>query len=106
VAFPEDPWVLTDSGLHAGQNGRLTDSLAYLDHAHRVAPNDPEVYLIRGQVRARANSTDGAIADLRASSSLSPHSPFPLKVLANVYRQTGQNDLAAAAQSQADALSR
>ncbi len=69
-----------------------------------MAPNDPEVYLIRGQVRARVNNTAGAIADLRASVSLSPNNPMPLQVLANVYRQVGQTKLADAALAQAGAL--
>jgi O-antigen ligase len=104
AAFPEDPWALTDAGLHAGQNGKLINALTYLDHAHRVAPNDPQVYLIRGQVRARANNTTGAIADLRASASLTPKSPLPLQMLANVYRQVGQTKLADAALAQAAVL--
>jgi len=104
AAFPQDPLTLTDAGLHAGQGGRLTDALAFLDRAHRVAPNDPEVYLVRGQVRARANNTGGAIADLRASASLSPKNPLPLQVLANVYRQVGQTKLADATLVQAGAL--
>ena len=104
AAFPEDPWVLTDAGLYAGQSGKLTDALVYLDHAHHLAPNDPEVYLIRGQVRARTNNTSEAIADLRASASLSPKDPFPLQLLATAYRQVGQTELANAAQAQAGAL--
>ncbi|MEP7193174.1 MAG: O-antigen ligase family protein [Actinomycetota bacterium] len=104
AAFPQDPWVLTDAGLHAGQGGKLTEALTYLDQAHRVAPNDPEVYLIRGQVRSRANNTAGAIADLRASASLTPKSPVSLRVLATVYRQAGQTTQADAAQAQAAAL--
>jgi O-Antigen ligase len=106
TAFPQDPWVLTDAGLRAGQAGKLTDALTYLDHAHRVAPNDPEVYLIRGQVRARANNTAGAIADLRASASLTPTSPVSLQVLASVYRQAGQPKLADAVLAQVAALRR
>jgi Flp pilus assembly protein TadD/O-antigen ligase len=104
AAFPQDPWVLTDAGLRAGQDEKLSDALAYLDRAHRAAPNDPEVYLVRGQVRARANNTAGAIADLRASASLSPKNPLPLEVLASAYRQVGQTKLADAAQAQAAAL--
>jgi Flp pilus assembly protein TadD len=104
AAFPENPWVLTDSGLHAGKAGNLTEALAYLDHAHRVAPNDPEIYLIRGQVRARLDNTAGAIDDLRACAILSPNSPRPLQVLANVYRQVGQIKLADATLAQAAAL--
>lgn len=103
-ALPEDPWVLADAGLQAGQAGRLSDALTYLDHAHRLAPNDAEVYVIRGQVRARVNDTSGAIADLRASARLSPKSPFPLRLLAIVYRQDGQTTLADAAQARAAAL--
>jgi O-antigen ligase len=104
AALPEDPWVLTDSGLRAGQAGKLTAALADLDHAARLAPNDPEVYLIRGQVRARADNSAGAISDLRASASLAPKSPFPLQVLANVYRQNGHEALADAALAQAAAI--
>ncbi|NMM23536.1 MAG: hypothetical protein HHJ11_08555 [Phycicoccus sp.] len=104
AAFPEDPWTLTDAGLYAGQTGRLTDALHNLDHAHRVAPNDAEIYLIRGQVRAKVNNTAGAIADLRASASLAPNNPMPLQVLADVYRQVGQTTLADAALAQASAL--
>lgn len=104
AAFPQDPWMLTDAGLHAGQDGKLTESLAYLDQAHRVAPNDPQVYLIRGQVRAKVNNTAGAIADLRTSASLSPKSPMPLQLLAGVYRQVGQTKLADDVLAQAAAL--
>lgn len=104
AAFPADPWVLTDSGIHAGRAGNLADALAYLDHAHRVAPNDPEAYLVRGQVRARANNIPGAIADLRASASLSPKNPLPLQLLAIVYRQVGQTKLADAVLAEAGAL--
>ena len=104
AALPEDPWVLADAGLHAGQDGRLGEALTYLDHAHRLAPNDAEVYVIRGQVRARAKDTSGAIADLRASASLSPKSPLPLQLLAIVYRQAGQTTLADAAQARAAVL--
>jgi hypothetical protein len=104
AAFPQDPWVLTDAGLHGGQVGKLTHALTYLDHAHRVAPNDPEVYLIRGQVRARANNTAGAIADLRSSASLTPKSAVSLQVLAGVYRQAGQIRLADAVLAQVAAL--
>jgi hypothetical protein len=104
AAFPQDPWVLTDAGLHAGQAGKLTDALTYLDQAHRVAPNDPEVYLIRGQVRARTKNVAGAIADLRASASLTPSSPVSLQVLATVYRQAGQTKQAEAVLAQAAAL--
>lgn len=104
AALPEDPWVLADAGLHAGQAGRLSEALTYLDHAHCLAPNDAEVYIIRGQVRARVNDTSGAIADLRASASLSPNSPFPLRLLAIVYRQAGQTTLADAAEARAAAL--
>jgi Flp pilus assembly protein TadD len=104
AALPQDPWVLTDAGIHAGRAGKLTDALAYLDHAHQVAPNDPEIYLVRGQVRARTTDTAGAIADLRASASLSPRNPQPLHLLAIVYRQAGQTKLAEAALAQAGAL--
>ena len=103
-ALPEDPWVLTDAGIHAGRAGKLAEALTYLDHAHQVAPNDPETYLVRGQVRARTNNTAGAIADLRASASLSPKSPQPLQLLAIVYRQAGQTKLADAALVQAGVL--
>ncbi len=106
AVLPKDPWVLADSGLHAGQAGRLGDALAFLDHAHRLAPNDAEVYVIRGQVRARAKNTSGAIADLRASATLSPNSAFPLRLLAIVYRQAGQTTLADAAQARAATLTR
>ena len=93
TALPEDPWVLTDAGIHAGRAGKLTDALALLDHAQQLAPNDPETYLVRGQVRARTKDTAGAIADLRASASLSPRNPQPLELLAIVYRQVGQTEL-------------
>jgi O-antigen ligase len=106
AALPEDPWVLKDSGLHAGQAGELTDALAYLDHAQRLTPNDPEVYLVRGQVRARTKDTAGAIADLLASAGLSPKSPQALQLLATVYRQAGQTKLADDALAQAGALRR
>jgi len=104
AAFPKDPWMLTDAGLYAGQTGRLTDALTYLDRAHRVAPNDAEIYLIRGQVRAKVNNTAGAIADLRASASLAPNNPMPLQVLADVYRRVGQAKLADDASAKADAM--
>jgi hypothetical protein len=104
AAFPEDPWTLTDAGLHAGQEGKLTDAMDYLDHAHLVAPHDPEIYLIRGQVRAKLNNTAGAIADLRDSASLSPKNPIPLEVLADVYRRVGQTKLADVVLAQAGAL--
>ena len=69
-----------------------------------MAPNDPQVYLIRGQVRAKVNNTAGAIADLRASASLAPKNPMPLQVLADVYRQVGQTKLADDVLAQAAAL--
>jgi hypothetical protein len=104
AAFPDDHWILTDAGMHAGQKGELVVALADLDHAHAVAPNDPEVYLIRAQVRARSDNTAGAIADLLASARLTPTNPAPLRVLASVYRQVGQAKLAENAQAQASAL--
>ena len=98
------PLTLTDRGLQSCHDAKLSDALAYLGHAHRISPNYPEVYLVRGQVRSRANDIAGAIADLRASARLSPKNPLPLQMLANVYRQAGQADLAGAAQAQAAAL--
>jgi hypothetical protein len=104
VAFPQDPWVLSDAGMYAGQKGNLTTALADLDHAHAVAPNDPEVYLIRGQVRERSHNTTGAIADLLASARLTPTNPVPLQVLAGLYRQAGQTKQADTVQAQAGVL--
>jgi Flp pilus assembly protein TadD len=88
------------------QPGSCFRAICLLDRAHRVAPNGPEVYLVRGQVRARANDTAGAIAVPRPSASLSPKSPYPLQLLAILYRQVGQAKPADAAVTQAGALER
>jgi O-antigen ligase/Flp pilus assembly protein TadD len=88
-SLPGDPWVLADRGLFTAQQGTPAQALTLLDRAIRLAPNDPGIHLLRGQVRAHANDVNGAAKDLRTSASLSPHDPVPLEVLASVYQRAG-----------------
>jgi len=88
-SLPGDPWVLADRGLFTAQQGRPAEALPLLDQAIRLAPNDPGIHLVRGQVRAHANDVNGAVKDLRTSASLSPEDPVPLEVLASVYQRAG-----------------
>jgi predicted Zn-dependent protease len=88
-SLPGDPWVLADRGLLTAQQGKPAEALPLLDQAIRLAPSDPGIRMLRGQVRAHANDLNGAVKDLRTSAYLSPHDPVPLEVLASVYQRAG-----------------
>jgi O-antigen ligase len=88
-SLPGDPWVLADRGLFTAQQGKPAEALPLLDQAVKLAPNDPGIHLLRGQVRANVNDLNGAVKDLRTSAHLSPHDPVPLEVLASAYQRAG-----------------
>ncbi len=71
--------------------------LQTLAQAEKTAPNDSEVFFLKGKALAATGRRQEAIADFQRASELRPMDPAPYYQLGLLYTQLGQADLAAQA---------
>jgi tetratricopeptide (TPR) repeat protein len=65
---------------------------ADLDEAIRIAPEDPETWLARGNLRAATGDSPGAEQDLKRAAALAPEAPRYLYPLAS-FRSAAESSL-------------
>lgn len=70
------------------------DVLEELSMAAKNAPNDPDVYLLRGKTYAAVGRYEQALASLQRSIELRPTEPSAYYQLARLYQKLGKSDLA------------
>jgi len=69
---PENPVLLMDVAYLYLRRSEYTQSLDYLERAHRVAPEDPEVAKLTGWAYYGLNKIDRAVAEWKHAESLRP----------------------------------
>jgi tetratricopeptide (TPR) repeat protein len=68
--------------------------LAELALAQKTAPNDPDIFYLRGKVYLATNAYQEAVTALKRAIELRPMEPGPYYQLGLTYRKLGQADLA------------
>ena len=68
--------------------------LAELAQAEKTAPDDPDVFYLRGKVYVRMNRYQDAVAALKRAIDLRPMDPSPYYQLGLTYGKLGQSELA------------
>jgi tetratricopeptide (TPR) repeat protein len=71
-----------------------SDVLEELSMAAKNAPNDPDVYFLRGKTYAAVGHYEQALASLQRSIELRPTEPSAYYQLARLYQKLGKSDLA------------
>ena len=61
------PTVFEDRGIAAAKAGQLDEALQLFDATIRLDPSRPELWLLRGEIRAERNDIRGAAADVAES---------------------------------------
>ncbi len=93
------PTDLTQAALHQVRSGQYDEAIATASAAIRVNPRAPAPYLYRGRAyhfRSAMGDHQRALADYGEAIRLAPESSDAYYSRALVYREIGQNDLAAA----------
>ena len=93
---PEYPMihVLTARAMLNGSAPNYPDVLEELSMAAKDAPNDPDVYFLRGKTYAAVGRYEQALACLQRSIELRPTEPSAYYQLARLYQKLGKSDLA------------
>jgi tetratricopeptide (TPR) repeat protein len=82
---PDDPEILMNVAYLHLRRSEFKASLEYLERAHRVAPNDPEVAKLEGWAYYGMNKPDRAVAEWKRALTLAPD-PEVQAALAKVQR--------------------
>ncbi|WP_427018369.1 O-antigen ligase family protein [Pseudarthrobacter sp. P1] len=85
-------------------SGDLAAGRDVLDALIIKAPNSSGLYTQRGVAEFGLGEPERSISDLKTAASLSPDSPTPLRILAQVYERLGEVDNATEAAARADQL--
>jgi tetratricopeptide (TPR) repeat protein len=62
-----------DQARALAKNGRFTDTLAMLDNAVAVEPDNAENFYFRGMIKYKAGNMNAAIADVTRALQIDPH---------------------------------
>jgi Flp pilus assembly protein TadD/serine/threonine protein kinase len=74
-AYPADLWANHDLAFELAQNGQPGEAVRYYTAALALRPDNPGMYLNRGQALNKAGELDGMIADYRHALKLAPQYP-------------------------------
>jgi tetratricopeptide (TPR) repeat protein len=70
-----------DKGRELAKNGKIRETIAMLDNAVAVEPDNAENFYFRGMIQYKAGSLDAAIADVTRALEIDPHHAGAQEVL-------------------------
>jgi Flp pilus assembly protein TadD len=73
--LPDANRYLIGRAIAYQRNGQMPRSIALIDGALKVHPDDPELWLFRGRYRVEASDCAGAARDFARATSLAPRNP-------------------------------